>query len=275
MKLIQFLNYKYFSYFLLFTIAPIWGQEIAYTHYQDEEISAHILEIDPTEYSITLVDCDGVQTPSSIAKKHGAIAAINAGFFRGGENMGNPSGIFQINGVRSSPTDRCRGALGWNGTGDNLLIDRLDSDEIGNLLPFFHPETLEDWNRMDHILGSTPVLVMDYQIPNYFEEKVLFSFAVMDFPRSAVGLKDNGIWIFVMVEGKQSDISSGMSIAKLADFMLSQGCKYALNLDGGYSSTLYYDDLTIYSKRTTGEDEIGDNQDGERPVGNVLLFHKK
>ena len=111
---------KYVS--LLFLVSCL--HSVSYEHYLDENISAHILTIDPEEDIIRIVNCDGVETPSHIAKLHGAVAAINGGFYRGGENLGAPSGILQIDGVRLSSTDRCRGAIGWNGNGEDPRIDK-------------------------------------------------------------------------------------------------------------------------------------------------------
>ncbi len=58
-------------------------------------------------------------------------------------------------------------------------------------------------------------------------------------PRSAVGYSRNGRYLYlVVVDGRQPFYSEGMTVRELADLMVSVGAYYAMNLDGGGSSTL-------------------------------------
>ena len=58
-------------------------------------------------------------------------------------------------------------------------------------------------------------------------------------PRSAIGYARNGRYLYlVVVDGRQPIYSEGMTLAELAEFMQSLGVQYAMNLDGGGSSTL-------------------------------------
>jgi hypothetical protein len=58
-------------------------------------------------------------------------------------------------------------------------------------------------------------------------------------PRSAVGYSRNGRYLYlVVVDGRQPHYSEGMTLRELAEFMLSLGAQYAMNLDGGGSSAL-------------------------------------
>ncbi len=58
-------------------------------------------------------------------------------------------------------------------------------------------------------------------------------------PRSAVGFSGNGRYLYlVVVDGRQPLYSEGMTLAELAELMVSLGAQYAMNLDGGGSSTL-------------------------------------
>ena len=59
-------------------------------------------------------------------------------------------------------------------------------------------------------------------------------------PRSAIGW--NTDWYFlVVVDGRQRDVSDGMTLEELGGFLVRLGCEEALNLDGGGSSTLWFD----------------------------------
>ena len=45
-------------------------------------------------------------------------------------------------------------------------------------------------------------------------------------------------WIFVVVDGREPQLSMGMTLEELGDFMVSLGCTEAINLDGGGSSVM-------------------------------------
>ncbi len=58
-------------------------------------------------------------------------------------------------------------------------------------------------------------------------------------PRSAIGYSKNGRYLYlVVVDGRQPLYSEGMTVKELAELMRSVGGYYAMNLDGGGSSTL-------------------------------------
>lgn len=58
-------------------------------------------------------------------------------------------------------------------------------------------------------------------------------------PRSAVGYSSNGRYLYLaVVDGRQPFYSEGMTLKELAELMRSLGAHYAMNLDGGGSSTL-------------------------------------
>jgi hypothetical protein len=58
-------------------------------------------------------------------------------------------------------------------------------------------------------------------------------------PRTAVGYARNGRYLYlVVVDGRQPFYSEGITLKELADVMVSLGAQYAMNLDGGGSSTI-------------------------------------
>ena len=56
-------------------------------------------------------------------------------------------------------------------------------------------------------------------------------------PRSVVGIKPDGTVVIMMNDGRQNPYSIGMGLYELADIMIDLGCSYAVNCDGGGSST--------------------------------------
>ena len=58
-------------------------------------------------------------------------------------------------------------------------------------------------------------------------------------PRTAIGFSKNGKFLYILViDGRQLFYSGGITLAELADLMIAFGADFAMNLDGGGSSTL-------------------------------------
>jgi hypothetical protein len=57
-------------------------------------------------------------------------------------------------------------------------------------------------------------------------------------PRTALGWNDKFFFLLV-VDGRQSNLSVGMSLPELAAYLVKLGCTEAMNLDGGGSSTIW------------------------------------
>lgn len=135
---------------------------------------------------------------------------------------------------------------------------------------FVMPETSENdgagLDAYDFIVGGTPVLVSQGEVNRDFQaDKILQSFIDNRHARTAVGIMPDGSWIFVVVDGKASKISEGMTIQELADFMQRFGCIKALNLDGGSSSTMWFDGKVVnipgahwWFLSMQGEDKVSD-----------------
>lgn len=57
--------------------------------------------------------------------------------------------------------------------------------------------------------------------------------------RTSIGQKENGDLVLAVTDGNTS-ANTGVSVKGMAEYMLSQGCVNAMNLDGSGSSTMYY-----------------------------------
>lgn len=60
-------------------------------------------------------------------------------------------------------------------------------------------------------------------------------------PRCAIGYYEPGHYCFVVVDGRQSGYSRGMTIQQLAQTFEALGCKAAYNLDGGKTAVMIFD----------------------------------
>jgi hypothetical protein len=58
-------------------------------------------------------------------------------------------------------------------------------------------------------------------------------------PRSAIGISDEDLFL-VCCDGRRTGVDAGLSLDELADFMVALGCRDAMNLDGGGSTTLVH-----------------------------------
>jgi hypothetical protein len=96
------------------------------------------------------------------------------------------------------------------------------------------------------------------------EDPYEFSSMLERHPRTAFGW--NKQWYFlVQVDGRQRDLSVGMTLDELSAWLVKLGCEEALNLDGGGSSSLWF------------EGRVRNNPcDGyERTIANSLLVVRK
>ncbi len=83
-------------------------------------------------------------------------------------------------------------------------------------------------------------------------------------PRTAVGWNADTIFL-VEVDGRQNDLSVGMSFPELAAYMAKLGCEEALNLDGGGSATCW----------VLGNVMNSPSEGRERPAPNALVLVEK
>ena len=79
-------------------------------------------------------------------------------------------------------------------------------------------------------------------------------------PRTAIGQVSSNHYLFVVSDGR-TDESAGLSLFELAEFMQGLGAQTAYNLDGGGSSTMYYQGDVINnptSGRSISERSVSD-----------------
>ncbi len=72
-------------------------------------------------------------------------------------------------------------------------------------------------------------------------------------PRTAVGIIDDNHYVFVVVDGRDEGYSRGVTLTELADIMTGLGATTAYNLDGGGSSTMYFNGAVINQPSNGGE----------------------
>lgn len=199
---------------------------------------------------------------STIAKKHGALAAINGSFFD--MDLHNPVCYLRIDsvevGINTPGSDTVHrkyyqyGALVLDH--DSLLIIKTDSARL--------------WERTlpySDIMTSGPLLLKDGQRESYRTDR---TFVTNRHPRSAVGIRPDGTILFLTVDGRIKE-SAGMSLDELTKTLLWLGCTEAINLDGGGSTTLYVDGFPWDGIVNCPVNNGRFDHKGERAVSNILM----
>lgn len=75
-----------------------------------------------------------------------------------------------------------------------------------------------------------------------------------DQPRTAIGVIDDNHLVFVVVDGRSSGYSKGVDMTELATIMQGLGCQTAYNIDGGGSSTMYFNGALVNNPLGKGEE---------------------
>jgi exopolysaccharide biosynthesis protein len=87
-------------------------------------------------------------------------------------------------------------------------------------------------------------------------------------PRTAFGVKADGSIVSFVVDGRESDNSSGLTLTGLAEELLLRGCVTAVNFDGGGSSS-----MSVRMPGTSDCDVVSNPSDGsDRRCAAYLLF---
>jgi len=100
------------------------------------------------------------------------------------------------------------------------------------------------------VLSFGPALVMNGSVSVSESEEV--GKAKASNPRTAIAVVDNLHYLFVVSDGR-TDESEGLSLYQLAEFMQSLGADIAYNLDGGGSSTMYFNGEVINNPTSDGK----------------------
>jgi hypothetical protein len=132
------------------------------------------------------------------------------------------------------------------------LAARLPAKAPGSVLTL-SLQTVPDLTGTLTAVGGGPILLKAGESPEW-------SAPLPRHPRTAMGWNREQ-FVLVVVDGRQEGLSVGMTYPELASLMRRLGCEYAVNLDGGGSSTLWLDGHVMNSP-----------SDGrERPVANSLV----
>lgn len=237
--------------------------------YKDDNISINLTEttVNNTQVyvaDVTLNSSDYLKTAfaqnaygtnvtaktSVTAADNNAILAVNGDYYGA-----NSSGYVIRNGVVYRDTIREASSNGdlaiyKDGSFKVIYEDQISAEQLVN-------------DGVVNLLAFGPALVENGEIAVGTNEEV--GQAMASNPRTAIGIIDENHYIIVVSDGRTSE-SEGLSLYQLAEVMKSYGAKTAYNLDGGGSSTLYFNGQVI-NKPTTGGNKIS-----ERAVSDIVYI---
>ena len=183
---------------------------------------------------------------STIAKRVNAILAINGDYY-GVQEKGYVlrNGVIYRNKSKNNQED--------------LVIYEDGSFEIINESDI----TLEELQELGayQVLSFGPALVEEGSISVTTSDEV--GKAMSSNPRTAIGIISDNHYVFVVSDGRTEE-SEGLSLYELATFMKNLGCKTAYNLDGGGSSTMYFNGKVVNNPTTNG------NRINERSISDIV-----
>lgn len=225
------------------------------TSYEDDQISIQMEEktINNTQVYIAhikLASSDYLKTAlandsfgqnvtaktSETAANKEAILAVNGDYYGA-----NQSGYVIRNG------QLLRDSLRQSADKGDLAIYKDGSFKIINENEITAQELLDQ--GVVNLLAFGPSLVENGQITVSEGEEV--GQAMASNPRTAIGKIDDQNYIMVVSDGRTNE-SQGLSLYQLAQVMKEQGANIAYNLDGGGSSTLYFNGKIINKPTTNG-----------------------
>ena len=237
--------------------------------YKDDNISINLSEttVNNTQVyvaDITVTSSDYLKTAfaqnafgtnvtaktSETAADNNAILAVNGDYYGA-----NSTGYVIRNGVVYRDTVR------ENSNNGDLAIYKDGSFKIIYEDQISAEQLVKD--GVVNLLAFGPTLVENGEIAVGTNEEV--GRAMASNPRSAIGIIDENHYIIVVSDGRTSE-SKGLSLYQMAEVMKSYGVKTAYNLDGGGSSTLYFNGQVI-NKPTTGGNRIS-----ERAVSDIVYI---
>jgi hypothetical protein len=129
------------------------------------------------------------------------------------------------------------------------MLSRIQPGQKGHIEIRLEPDR---WNDIVQAMGGNYVLVKDGKLSKAMRQASLSdddhepgkrrtdNKLISHEPRTALGFGDEKIFLMV-VDGRQSDYSTGMTMYEVAQVLVELGAKQVMNLDGGASSTFYAD----------------------------------
>ena len=222
-----------------------------------------VLEIpDTAHYTLAFAHETRRTKTSEMARTHGAVAAVNGSFF----DMDKHFTICYLRidsvnlGENTPGKDTVNRKYYQYGTlclsGDSVLILKTDSSRHWE-------ETLP----YPDIMTAGPLLIWHDTLQYLRDDR---TFVTNRHNRTAVGIREDGTVLLVVADGRFK-AAAGLSLPELQQILRWLGCRDALNLDGGGSTTLFLNIDDYQGVINCPSDNGRFDHEGERGVSNAVL----
>ena len=225
-----------------------------------------VLEIpDTAHYALAFAHEPRRTKTSEMAQKHDAVAAINGSFFDMDKHF--PVCYLRIDSVE----------LGENTPGKDTVNRKyyqygtlcLSHDSVFILKTGSSRHWEEDLPYSD-IMTAGPLLIWHDTLQYMRDDR---TFVTNRHNRTAVGIREDGTVLFLVADGRAKE-AEGLSLKELQLLLRWLGCRDALNLDGGGSTTIWLDFNEFQGVLNCPSDNGRFDHEGERGVSNAVLIIK-
>lgn len=230
---------------------------VTITEYREDDTTIYVADVTlssaeylQTAFANNAYGKNVTATTSTIAAANSAILAINGDYY-GAQNSGYV--------IRGSVIYRNTVS---NSDQEDLVIYQDGSMEIVTEGSVTAEELAA--NGAEQVLSFGPGLVEDGEIS--VSQSTEVDKAMANNPRTAIGIISDLHYVLVVSDGRTSE-STGLTLYQLAEFMQGTlGVETAYNLDGGGSSTMYFNGEVINNPTTDG------NVIKERSVSDIVYI---
>lgn len=175
-----------------------------------------------------------------IVDEAGAIAGVNGGiYYSSGNKGGRPYGVTVSNGEIQDIT------LGWSG----LYLIGFDENNLLRIISLegMNKSAVEKMVKEEKIRDAISFQEESSDANNHFvkliingEKRELSGKGSGQNPRTAIGQRKDGSVLILVTDGRGKNGHLGATASDLIDIMAEYGAVNAANVDGGSSSSLYY-----------------------------------
>lgn len=214
-------------------------------------VAVHAVRLDLSRMRVELAlardTSPALERVDAMAARHGAIAAVNAGFFL---PRGRPAGLLKMDGRLVAPGPNHRAAIGLAARPRApVSIDRV-TPTLTAALGWGHvwpgawfltggATSPLDWlTAEDAIGGAGLILSGGVEVDGWAAERVRDDFVTTRHPRTLAALDGDGRLWLLAIDGRQPGHSLGASFPALVALSRHLGFVDVVNLDGGGSTTM-------------------------------------
>jgi len=226
-----------------------------------------VLEIpDTANYTLALAHEPRRTKTSEMARKCGAVAAVNGSFFDMDKHF--PICYLRIDSVNLGENTPGKDTVNRKyyqyGTlclgGDSIVILKTDSSRRWEeALPY------------PNIMTAGPLLIWHDTLQYLRDDR---TFVTQRHNRTAVGVREDGTVLLLVADGRFKE-AEGLSLTELQQILRWLGCRDALNLDGGGSTTLFLNLGDYQGVANCPSDNGKFDHEGERGVSNAVMVIQK